>query len=121
MGFHSARLQAPKSLLTLGAMLNEYICLKEQKVILDQERVHLEQEKVRVQTLLQGMQNVMSTYNASGRSPMPSISAAPVKVAAVAQSDPSESPAGTVLNLLGFINRCVFLRNWNIYWKNYQG
>ncbi|XP_022145528.1 uncharacterized protein LOC111014956 isoform X2 [Momordica charantia] len=85
--------EAPKSLLTLGAMLNEYICLKEQKVILDQERVHLEQEKVRVQTLLQGMQNVMSTYNASGRSPMPSISAAPVKVAAVAQSDPSESPA----------------------------
>ncbi|XP_062166122.1 uncharacterized protein LOC133872582 [Alnus glutinosa] len=61
--------EAPKSLLSLGAMLNEYICLKEQKVMVDQERVRLEQEKCRVQTLLQGMQAVMNTYNSSGAFP----------------------------------------------------
>jgi len=34
--------------------------------MLDQERVVVEQEKKRVQMLLQGMQNVMTAYNASG-------------------------------------------------------
>ncbi|XP_021834611.1 uncharacterized protein LOC110774388 [Prunus avium] len=58
--------EAPKSLLSLAEILNEYICLKEQKVILDQEKVRVEQEKTRVQTLLKGMQGVMNTYNASG-------------------------------------------------------
>ncbi|KAF2297042.1 hypothetical protein GH714_016018 [Hevea brasiliensis] len=65
--------EAPKSLLSLGAMLNEYISLKEQKVMVDQERVRLEQERFRVQTLLQGMQDVMNTYNASGSAPAPMI------------------------------------------------
>jgi len=55
--------QAPKTLLSLGAMLDEYIRLKEQKVILDQEKCRVEQEKLRVQTLLQGMQDVMNAYN----------------------------------------------------------
>lgn len=50
--------QAPRSLLSLGAMLDEYICLKEQKVF-------LEQEKLQVQNLLRGMQEVMNGYNAS--------------------------------------------------------
>lgn len=40
-------------------MLDEYICLKEQKVILDQE-------KSRVEKLLQGMQNVMQAYGTVG-------------------------------------------------------
>ncbi|KAJ6747008.1 MYOSIN-M HEAVY PROTEIN [Salix koriyanagi] len=40
--------EAPKTLLSLGAILNDYICLKEQKVVLDQERVRLEQEKLRI-------------------------------------------------------------------------
>lgn len=39
-------------------MLDEYICLKEQKVF-------LEQEKLQVQNLLRGMQQVMNGYNAS--------------------------------------------------------
>ncbi|KAJ0027835.1 hypothetical protein Pint_35269 [Pistacia integerrima] len=56
--------EAPKSLLSLMAMLNEYISLKEEKVMLDQERTRLDQEKLRVQTLLHGMQDVMNTYNA---------------------------------------------------------
>lgn len=46
-------------------MLDEYICLKEQKVMLDQERVFMEQEKNRIQNLLHGVQNVMNVYIAS--------------------------------------------------------
>lgn len=46
----------PKGLLSLDAMLDEYICLKGQKVILDQE-------KSRVEKLLRGMQNVMQAYS----------------------------------------------------------
>ncbi|KAK8547521.1 hypothetical protein V6N13_024616 [Hibiscus sabdariffa] len=66
--------EAPKSLLSLGAMLNEYISLKEQKVMVEQEKARLEQEKCRVQSLLQGMQTVLNTFNASANSPMPLIS-----------------------------------------------
>ncbi|KAK9106425.1 hypothetical protein Syun_022436 [Stephania yunnanensis] len=54
-----ARRQAPKSLLSLGAILDEYITLKEQRVI-------VEQEKRRVEMLLQGMQDVMQVYNSGG-------------------------------------------------------
>ncbi|KAH9672678.1 Myosin-M heavy protein [Citrus sinensis] len=61
--------EAPKSLLSLAAMLNEYVCLKEQKVMLEQERARLDQEKLRVQTLLYGMQDVMNAYNASSSTP----------------------------------------------------
>ncbi|KAG8647713.1 hypothetical protein MANES_09G100200v8 [Manihot esculenta] len=75
--------EAPKSLLSLGAMLNEYICLKEQKVMVDQERVRLEQEKFRVQTLLQGMQDVMNAYNASGSAPTPMIQTSTTRPAAM--------------------------------------
>ncbi|CAJ2655877.1 unnamed protein product [Trifolium pratense] len=57
--------EVPKSLMSLGEMLDEYICLKEQKVMLDQERVYMEQEKNRVQMFLNGVQNVMNVYNAS--------------------------------------------------------
>ncbi|KAL5072971.1 hypothetical protein RYX36_011955 [Vicia faba] len=57
--------EVPKSLMSLGEMLHEYICLKEQKVMLDQERVYMEQEKNRVQMFLHGVQNVMNVYNAS--------------------------------------------------------
>ncbi|KAL1804690.1 hypothetical protein DCAR_0830495 [Daucus carota subsp. sativus] len=55
--------QAPSSLLSLGDILNEYISLKGQKVMLDQEKMCFEQEKFRVQTLLNGMQDVMNGYN----------------------------------------------------------
>ncbi|XP_058109325.1 uncharacterized protein LOC131252673 [Magnolia sinica] len=61
--------EAPKSLLSLGAILDEYICLKEQKVILDKE-------KCRVEKLLQGMQDVMHAYNSAG-------SVAPISTAAM--------------------------------------
>ncbi|EEF34515.1 hypothetical protein RCOM_0086200 [Ricinus communis] len=88
--------EAPKSLLTLGAMLNEYICLKEQKVMVDQEKARLEQEKFRVQILLQGMQDAMNAYNVSGNGPTPMIhNSASRSMAVVPQAAPSAgSPAG---------------------------
>ncbi|KAG9142565.1 hypothetical protein Leryth_011655 [Lithospermum erythrorhizon] len=62
--------EAPKSLLSLSAILDEYIRLKEQRVVMEQERVQLEQERVqfeqekmRVQNLLKGMQDAMNVYN----------------------------------------------------------
>ncbi|TYH77503.1 hypothetical protein ES332_D04G158400v1 [Gossypium tomentosum] len=89
--------EAPKSLLSLGAMLDEYICLKEQKVIVEQEKARLEQEKCRVQSLLQGMQSVMNAYNASATASVPMIphANATKTVAVVPQSDPrAGSPPG---------------------------
>ncbi|CAA0386269.1 unnamed protein product [Arabidopsis thaliana] len=61
----------PNSLMTLDAMLNHYVSIKKQKVSLDQEKLKLDQEKIRVQNLLQGMENVMNTYNASLTAPPP--------------------------------------------------
>ncbi|XP_039009017.1 uncharacterized protein LOC120137304 [Hibiscus syriacus] len=82
--------EAPKSLLSLGAMLDEYICLKEQKVFVEQERARLEQEKCRVQSLLQGMQSVMNAYNASATASVPMIPHvnATKTIPVVPQSDP---------------------------------
>ncbi|TKY63394.1 hypothetical protein E2542_SST13265 [Spatholobus suberectus] len=57
-----------KSSLSLGEMLDEYLWLKEQKVMMDQQRVVVMQEKNRVQMLLQGMQNVINAFNAFRRS-----------------------------------------------------
>ncbi|KAM7526425.1 hypothetical protein LguiA_016327 [Lonicera macranthoides] len=74
--------QAPKSLLSLGAMLEEYICLKEQKVMMDHEKSCLEQEKFRVQTLLRGMQDAMNAYNSGGTTVVPQ----PVVSSVVAKS-----------------------------------
>lgn len=53
-------------------MLDEYIRLKEQKVLIDQERCRLEQEKFRVHNLLRGMQDAMNTFNASAHVVTPS-------------------------------------------------
>ncbi|XP_022857066.1 uncharacterized protein LOC111378124 isoform X2 [Olea europaea var. sylvestris] len=98
--------EAPKSLLSLGAILDEYITLKEQKVLLDQERCRLEQEKLKLQKLLTGMQDVMNAYNASGNNvvtpplplPLPTAMASQKMVqsrAIVPPSDPAlMTPAG---------------------------
>ncbi|PWA88880.1 hypothetical protein CTI12_AA057520 [Artemisia annua] len=43
---------APRSLLSLGDMLDEYICLKEQKVILNQDKSRLDHEKSKILKLL---------------------------------------------------------------------
>ncbi|XP_022743970.1 uncharacterized protein LOC111294930 [Durio zibethinus] len=89
--------EAPKSLLSLGAMLDEYICLKEQKVIVEQEKARLEQDKLRVHSLLQGIQSVMNAYNASVTAPVPMLSHATAtkSVAVIPHSDPcAGSPPG---------------------------
>ncbi|EXB89980.1 hypothetical protein L484_023633 [Morus notabilis] len=92
----SSSQEAPKSLLSLGAILNDYICLKEQKVMVDQEKMRLEQEKSRVQTLLQSFQNAMNAYNASGSPPAPPVPTVAMNPAVtLPQSQPfTGSPAG---------------------------
>ncbi|XP_059667899.1 uncharacterized protein LOC132313229 isoform X2 [Cornus florida] len=82
--------EAPKSLLSLGAMLDEYICLKEQKVMMDQDKHRLEQEKFRVQTLLRGMQDAMNAYN---RPPSMVPSTAPKSMPMAPQIDLTIGPA----------------------------
>lgn len=91
LGIHS---QVPYSLMTLDAMLNHYVSLKEQKVSLDQEKVKLDQEKIRVQNLLQGMQNVMNSYNASLTAPPPPPPPPPASAPTSQQKNHSVSSSG---------------------------
>ncbi|GKE42318.1 hypothetical protein Tco_1469602, partial [Tanacetum coccineum] len=78
--------EAPRSLLSLGDMLDEYICLKEQKIIISQDKTRLDHEKLKVQNLLKGMQDVMNTYNdnAPSSSALPAPVVMPVAPAAAA-------------------------------------
>lgn len=58
--------------MSLGAILDEYICLKEQKLMVDNERN-------RVERLLQGMQAAMNAYNSAGSvSPVATTSSPPM-------------------------------------------
>lgn len=91
-------------MIPLDDILNEYISLKEQKVIVDQEKARLDQEKSRVQNLLQGMQDVMNVYNSTAASapPPPAITTAAAQTAiqvAASPSQPIVSPLGTESNL----------------------
>ncbi|KAF8402733.1 hypothetical protein HHK36_010822 [Tetracentron sinense] len=82
--------EAPKSLLSLEAILNEYICLKEQKVMLEQDKSRVEQEKCRVEALLRGMQDAMNSYNSTGSISPPSMAAVGTNsTVLIPQSDPS--------------------------------
>ena len=86
-------------------MLEEYICLKEQKVMLDHEKSCLEQEKFRVQTLLRGMQDAMNAYNSGGMAvvPQPVVSSAVAKSLVMApqidRTSGTGSPSGTLSRL----------------------
>ncbi|CAN4106064.1 unnamed protein product [Withania somnifera] len=84
--------EAPRSLLSLGDMLDEYISLKEQKVFLDQEKFRLDHEKTRVQSLLNGMQHVMNAYNASTNLTPPS------SISADASSMPKTGALPSIVN-----------------------
>ncbi|CAH8392630.1 unnamed protein product [Eruca vesicaria subsp. sativa] len=90
--------QVQCSLIPLDDILNEYISLKEHKVIVDQGTVRLDQEKTRVQNLLHGMQNVMNAYNSTASPPHPTPAAitAAIQVAASTSqpSNVSVSPSG---------------------------
>ncbi|KAI4354619.1 hypothetical protein L6164_003468 [Bauhinia variegata] len=101
--------EAPKTLLSLGAMLDEYICLKEKNVILDQERVRLDQEKYRIQMLLQGMHNVMTAFSASGNLPAPNISAPATNSTVALVPQPkinNKSPPGVPTPVQNTMNTC---------------
>ncbi|XP_008798942.2 uncharacterized protein LOC103713708 [Phoenix dactylifera] len=56
--------EVPKGLLGLGEILDEYISLKEQRVMVDQA-------KRRVEMALQGMQDVIRAYHAAGNPALP--------------------------------------------------
>ncbi|WZY90622.1 hypothetical protein YC2023_047357 [Brassica napus] len=95
--------EVPCSLIPLDDILNEYISLKEQKVIVDQEKARLDQEKTRVQNLLQGMQDVMNVYNSTAVSaPPPAMitSSAATKAIQVAAST-SQPSSNIVVSPLG--------------------
>ncbi|KAK9920500.1 hypothetical protein M0R45_029055 [Rubus argutus] len=90
--------EVPKSLLSLSEILNEYIALKEQKVLLDHEKVRVEQEKSRVQALLNGLQNSMNIYNATGNTQIATASnAAPKQMLMAPSSHPSNGSSAVVL------------------------
>ncbi|KAL9678838.1 hypothetical protein QQ045_016689 [Rhodiola kirilowii] len=69
--------EGPKGLMSLEAIINEYVSMKEQKLAIEMEKRRLEQESFRVQSLLQGLQNVMNAYNASS-APLTAASSVPV-------------------------------------------
>ncbi|XP_010509245.1 PREDICTED: uncharacterized protein LOC104785683 [Camelina sativa] len=75
--------EVPNSLLPLNEILNEYIFLKKEKMMIDQEKSKLDQEKSRVQNLLNGMQDVMNAYNSTAVATPPP----PPAIAAVAPTD----------------------------------
>ncbi|KAL0896802.1 hypothetical protein Bca101_080763 [Brassica carinata] len=87
--------EVPCSLIPLDDILNEYISLKEQKVIVDQERARLDQEKTRVQNLLNGMQDVMNVYNSTASAPPPPPPPAITAAAAAAASTAIQVAAST--------------------------
>ncbi|XP_043697583.1 uncharacterized protein LOC122648435, partial [Telopea speciosissima] len=97
--------EAPKSLLSLAAILDEYICLKEQKVMFEQEKRWVEQEKCRVETLMKGMQSVMQAYSSAGNTSLSLTSAtAPKSMSLILPSDRNTaSPAGTIPTPFAFI------------------
>ncbi|KAL8152746.1 hypothetical protein V2J09_010506, partial [Rumex salicifolius] len=90
--------EAFKGLLSLEEMLDEYVCLKEQKVMLDQTMSHMNREKTRLQTLFGGKHNFLSAYNESAAlncttSPLPpSSNCSPVP--SVLSNTMDFSPAG---------------------------
>lgn len=49
-------------MLGLVQILDEYMCLKKQKEMLHQQRVMVIQEKYRLQMFVQGLQNVINTF-----------------------------------------------------------
>ncbi|KAG9453255.1 hypothetical protein H6P81_006159 [Aristolochia fimbriata] len=95
--------EAPKNLLSLETILDEYISLKEQKLALDQE-------KCRVELLLQGIQDVMRAYNSAVPSiPQPPVASGvyplPPAMTPVSQTDPRiRTPAGYTVYKLPVAN-----------------
>ncbi|KAL0775190.1 hypothetical protein Bca101_040342 [Brassica carinata] len=97
--------EVPCSLIPLDDILNEYISLKEQKVIVDQEKASLDQEKTRVQNLLHGMQDVMNVYNSTAASapppPPPQAITAAAQTAIQVAASPSQPSNSIVVSPLG--------------------
>uniref|UniRef100_A0A7N0UA38 Uncharacterized protein n=1 Tax=Kalanchoe fedtschenkoi TaxID=63787 RepID=A0A7N0UA38_KALFE len=95
-----------KGVMSLETIFDEYISMKEQKLVVDMEKRRLEQENFRVQSLLQGMQNVMHAYNASAPVAtvpvnVPGLAAAPDSISdKLIQSDITNAPpAGQIVSV----------------------
>ncbi|KAG7565615.1 hypothetical protein ISN44_As10g022780 [Arabidopsis suecica] len=112
--------QVPNSLMTLDAMLNHYVSLKEQKVSLDQEKVKLDQEKIRVQNLLQGMQTVMNSYNASLTAPPPPSPPPPASAPTSQQKNHSVSSSGLTQYNTPNVMSVSLLGNKRVDFGNYS-
>lgn len=81
---------APKGLLSLADILDEYITLKEQRII-------VEQEKQRVETLLRGINGAMHAYHSAASGvhtpaspPLPSFPTSPI---------PPPTPGGMAISI----------------------
>nr|KYP32477.1 hypothetical protein KK1_046843 [Cajanus cajan] len=85
-----------KSLLSLENMLDEYICLKEEKASLHRERVALMQEKIRIQMLLRDMQNAVNTFDTFQGPPPPNVAEMNANPAMLPQSRVSPSGVAPV-------------------------
>ncbi|XP_038980057.1 polycystic kidney disease protein 1-like 3 isoform X2 [Phoenix dactylifera] len=91
--------EVPKGLLGLGEILDEYISLKEKRMMVDQE-------KWRVEMALQGMQDVMLAYHSAGPPALPppppllppQFVATPVAPLLPASYHSSGSPPGCMVN-----------------------
>uniref|UniRef100_A0A7N0SX57 Uncharacterized protein n=1 Tax=Kalanchoe fedtschenkoi TaxID=63787 RepID=A0A7N0SX57_KALFE len=99
--------EGPK-MMSLETIIDEYVKMKEQKLIVEMEKQRLEQESSRVNSLLHGMQSVMNAYNAAGAAAasVPALAAAAPftlsdqSVAVVQHSDlTNASPAGRIVNV----------------------
>ncbi|KAK7382562.1 hypothetical protein VNO80_01464 [Phaseolus coccineus] len=53
-----------ENLLSLEEMLNQYVFMKQQNIVLEKEKVMVMQEKNRIQMLLQNMQNALDSFHA---------------------------------------------------------
>ena len=61
--------------MSLGQILDDYMCLKVQKVMLDEQQVEVTQEKNQIHMLRQGIQKAMDVYNTFQKPPSPKVAA----------------------------------------------
>ncbi|KAH9623383.1 hypothetical protein KSS87_011091 [Heliosperma pusillum] len=115
--------QAPKSLLSLGELLDEYIWLKEQKVLIEQEQCGLAQERCRIQTLLQGMQSLMNSYNSAAAVnclPLPQIPVLPLVSPPPPMSIPVSSSNGFPASRTPLMTSVTTAQSVNIDHANFK-
>lgn len=95
-------------MLSLAELLDDYVWLKEQRVMIEHEKLGLAQERTRIQNLLQGMQDLMNVFNNSPVVPanyVPSPPPHPVSASVPPNSMVTSSSAGYFSILFIFLNK----------------